>query len=419
MTTNSVQICLGKQPALVDEPVGIRVSRLEPNAHVTITASIDFGGSRFVSDARFRADSHGCVDTARFASHAGTYMGVDPFGLWWSGSRVGPAPSTPGLAPVVANVQVSTRSSMTEVDLERAWLAPGATLAPVAEPGVQGVFARPAGDGPFPAIVAFAGSGGGLGGSAGWAALFASRGFATLAISYFGAPGLPPDLVNVEVEVVERAIEWLYRRRDIKRGVGVMGYSRGSELAMLAGVLFDQVDAVVACAPSGVVWNGLDQYGPVYSPAWTFRGEPVPYALVNKPTRQIDLDEPFSLVPLFDEALEDKAMIRAAEIPVERMRGPVLLLSGGADLMWPSTRMAQIAEQRAERYNRARCVEHLSYADAGHVGFLPPGTPVITSVRRHPLTGGFYAFGGTRAANARARADSWPRVLQFLTRTLS
>ena len=43
-----------------------------------------------------------------------------------------------------------------------------------------------------------------------------------------------------------------------------------------------------------------------------------------------------------------------------------------------------------------------------------PGTPVVTEVRRHPLTGGSYSFGGTRAGNALARADSWPRVVAFL-----
>src|SRR5262249_61934189 len=107
-SAHGVVVQLGQQHALVDEPVGIQVSGLEPDAHVTIIASIDSGESRFVSDGRFRADGSGCVDTATFASHAGTYMGVDPFGLWWSGSRVGPAPATPGLAPVVAKVRVTT-----------------------------------------------------------------------------------------------------------------------------------------------------------------------------------------------------------------------------------------------------------------------------------------------------------------------
>ena len=394
------------------------MSGLEPEASVTIVASIDSGDSRYVSRGQFRADDRGCVDTATFASQAGTYVGVDPSGLLWSGARVGPAPATFGLAPVVANVQVTTSSSVAHASIERPWLAPGATMVQVDEAGVQGVFARPPGQGPFPAVVAFAGSGGGLGPSAGWAALFASRGIATLAIGFFGMPRLPRDLVGIEVEVVERAIDWLYRRADIRRRVGVMGYSRGSELAMLSGVLLDRVDAVVALASSGVVWNGLDERGPVDAPAWTFRGKPEPYAVVQRPTGGVVPAVPLSLRPLFDIALEDDPMIRAAEIPVERLRGPLLLLSGGADLMWPSTPMAEIAERRAQRHQRAHSVQHLRYLDAGHLAFGPPGLPVMTMTARHPLTGGAYALGGTRATNASARADSWPRILRFLAQVL-
>jgi hypothetical protein len=50
----------------------------------------------------------------------------------------------------------------------------------------------------------------------------------------------------------------------------------------------------------------------------------------------------------------------------------------------------------------------------GHTSAGVPGTPVVMEARRHPLTGGRYSFGGTRAGNAHARADSWPRVVAFL-----
>jgi dienelactone hydrolase len=120
---------------------------------------------------------------------------------------------------------------------------------------------------------------------------------------------------------------------------------------------------------------------------------------------------------MFDAALQNQAMIESAEIPVERLRGPLLLVSGGADAMWPSTPMAEIAERRAERFHARQPVVHLRYPDAGHVGSGPPGTPLVTTAL-HPLTGGFYDFGGTRAANACARADSWPRVIEFLKNAL-
>jgi bile acid acyltransferase/acyl-CoA thioester hydrolase-like protein len=71
---------------------------------------------------------------------------------------------------------------------------------------------------------------------------------------------------------------------------------------------------------------------------------------------------------------------------------------------------------RAEIQLRARCergfrhpLVHLRYPGGGHVC---AGVPRITGATkvRHPLTGGPCIFGGTRAGNARARADSWPRL---------
>ncbi len=53
----------------------------------------------------------------------------------------------------------------------------------VRDAGVTGLFAAPLGAGPFPSVVAFGGSGGGLGPTVGWAPALAARGFAVLAIA--------------------------------------------------------------------------------------------------------------------------------------------------------------------------------------------------------------------------------------------
>jgi dienelactone hydrolase len=145
------------------------------------------------------------------------------------------------------------------------------TTMEVREAGVFGLYACPPGSGPLPGIVAFGGSGGGMGPTTGWAPALASRGFAVLAIAYFGAPGLPEALIHIEVEVVERAVGWLTDAgKTDGDAVGVIGMSRGSELALLASVLLDGVGPVVAFSPSGISWSGIGAGGPVESPAWTF-----------------------------------------------------------------------------------------------------------------------------------------------------
>jgi hypothetical protein len=68
----------------------------------------------------------------------------------------------------------------------------------------------------------------------------------------------------------------------------------------------------------------------------------------------------------------------------------------------------QIMERRASRGGH-RSDRLLAYEGAGHLigkSFLPAGSTRIA--------GGRIETGGTPAANARAQADAWPKVLQFL-----
>ena len=97
------------------------------------------------------------------------------------------------------------------------------------------------------------------------------------------------------------------------------------------------------------------------------------------------------------------------EIPVERINGPVLLISGGADQLWPSALMASRVMDRLKRRGHPFADRHLSYESAGHLigkAYLPTGSTLVA--------GGRLETGGTPEANARAQADSWPRVLEFL-----
>lgn len=409
---------------LVDEPGGIVINGCPPGQAVTVTASSRIDGFVQEATAAFTADGSGSVDTAHQAATAGSYTGTDPFGLWWSATPAGPAAeaATPA-APIACRLTAVTVGRAVTAEFERHWLVPGATVTEVREPGVSGVFARPAGPGPFPGVVAFGGSEGGLAHSGAWAPVLASRGLATLAIAYFAAPGLPATLAGIEVEAIERAAAWLLGRDDVTAGtVAVLGHSRGSELALWAGALLDSIGAVAAFAPSGISWAGIDAGGPADAPAWTFRGRPLPYApigAVAKAAAAPAAGGPVALRAAFEPVLADPARFGHAIIPVETIRGPILFVSGEADTMWPATPMTQIAEQRARDQGFGHRLVHLRFRDGGHVCAGVPGTPVATEAPPHPLTGVRYSFGGTRAGNARARADSWPRVVAFLRDALT
>jgi hypothetical protein len=109
--------------------------------------------------------------------------------------------------------------------------------------------------------------------------------------------------------------------------------------------------------------------------------------------------------------IDDAEMVAAAEIPVERATGPVLLLSGEDDGFWPSARLSRIAENRAQREGAGDKVVHVAYPDAGHSVGVPPGFAMPSVVHFGDVT---LRPGGTRAGTQAARVDGWRRILDHV-----
>ena len=76
-------------------------------------------------------------------------------------------------------------------------------------------------------VLLLGGSGGGM--PNGYAAsLLASHGFPVLALAYFGAPGLPPQLERIPLEYFQRALTWLAKRRKSAPAGSVLLASRAA-----------------------------------------------------------------------------------------------------------------------------------------------------------------------------------------------
>ena len=74
--------------------------------------------------------------------------------------------------------------------------------------------------------------------------------------------------------------------------------------------------------------------------------------------------------------------------------------------------------QRARQNDFAFPLEHLSYPDAGHMLINLPYLPTTIRQFRHPIRGVDVDYGGTSAGDAFARADSWPKAIEFLRKSL-
>lgn len=393
---------------LLDEPRQIKVEGLAPGARVTLTSHTRRGaGLAWSSSATFIADAAGLVDLTRDVPVAGDYGVVSALGLLWSQrpehGRSSAVFLDAVLEPLVTRVVLE--QSGQSVDLIQRLAGEGVTRREVREEGLVGTLFLPAGAGPHPAVMVLNGSGGGI--NEARAALYASRGYAALALGYFKAPGLSEYISNTPLEYFVRGLEWMRRELAPKDDfVALSGQSRGGELVLLLASLFpQQVSAVIGYVPSALVHGGQAAADPAVGrdgPAWLLGGQPLVHLWNHNrhaswSARDAGLRNAVSMVT----ALEDEAAVERARIAVERIRGPVLLLSAGDDAAWPSSRFAGMVSERLQAFDHPWPVVHEDYPEAGHSILLPfiPST---------------YSDDGQPEANAWANEHSWLAVRQFL-----
>jgi BAAT / Acyl-CoA thioester hydrolase C terminal len=135
------------------------------------------------------------------------------------------------------------------------------------------------------------------------------------------------------------------------------------------GSTFPKVAAVVGLLPSGVVTFGIGG-NPIrfLRSSWSLAGRPIPFVPMRFPPRVlrelislIVSRRPIEIRVFYDAAMQNAQAVAGATIAVERTRGPLILLSGTDDGLWPSSRLAQIAMERLKAHRHPYPYAHMSY----------------------------------------------------------
>ncbi|MEM9839402.1 MAG: acyl-CoA thioester hydrolase/BAAT C-terminal domain-containing protein [Pseudomonadota bacterium] len=286
---------------------------------------------------------------------------------------------------------------------------PGPTGQRIEENGMlANYFPAPSGE-PAPGILVLGGSEGGLGNGMRDEALeFQAQGYSALQVAYHHAPGKPKDLVNIPLEDFYAGLDWLKAQPEVDpERLAVYGISKGAEAGLVMAARRDDIDAAVLGVPSSVVWAGIDwrllgMFGLLPSrSSWSEGGEPLPFLPYGA------WNEEQGIASVYISGLESLGDYPEAIIRVEEASGPILLVCGGLDNIWPSCPMSEAIVARAEEKNGPE-VTLLSYPEAGHAAIgIPSDEP------------GEAFGGGTWETDNAAREDSWPQVLAFLEAHLS
>lgn len=212
-----------------------------------------------------------------------------------------------------------------------------------------------------PLIVAF---GGGDGGNA-WTSdrvkkkreQLIDSGYAFLALGYFNTENTPKVLDRISLNDIHQAIFKAANNPKVdKDRIAVLGVSKGGELALLLASHFNDITCVVAMVPSHCSFPAHTLNATTSS--WSFNGQEVPFVPMKKEALPALLRH--DLFSAFTIMLEDKEAVEKATISVEKINGPILLLSAEKDEQWPSTEMSNAVMDRLKRNQYKHTYEHVA-----------------------------------------------------------
>jgi dipeptidyl aminopeptidase/acylaminoacyl peptidase len=234
-----------------------------------------------------------------------------------------------------------------------------------------------------PLIVAFGGGGGGND----WARDYLkekrdslnNKGYAVLAIGYFKSNGAPKSLDRISLDAISDTILSIAKHSKIDASkIALIGGSRGGELVLNLASRFSHFKAVIAMSTSNVSFPAITWSANTSS--WTYKNKEVPYVPASletiSPALKGDLYTAHAMM------LEDKEAVRKAEIQVENINGPILIMSGKNDDQWPATSMSNRIMERLKKNNFKYYNQHI-VLDGGHAEPLEQFDLVYDFIEKH------------------------------------
>lgn len=221
-----------------------------------------------------------------------------------------------------------------------------------------------------PLIVAFGGGGGGNDWSRkylkGKRDSLIQKGYAVLAIGYFSSEGTPKNLDRISLDAIHDTILSVAKHPKIDRSkIILLGGSKGGELVLNLASRFDEIKGVIAMSTSNVSFPALTWSANTSS--WTYKNQEVAYVPATmetiSPALKGDLYSAHSIM------LKNKEAAKKAEIEVEKINGPVLLISGKNDDQWPASEMSDQIISRLQQNNFKHFYSHIKL-DGGHIAPL-------------------------------------------------
>lgn len=190
---------------------------------------------------------------------------------------------------------------------------------------------------------------------------FIAKGYAFLAISYFGSKETPKILDKIAIDEVYQAIAEAKKDPKINaKKIALIGGSRGGDLALLLGSYYQDISCVIAMSASHAVFPGHTQE--FTSSCWTYQGKELPFIPVNEAAVPFLMKG--DLRGTFEAMLQDTIAEKKSLIKVEKIKGPILFLTGKKDEIIPATAMAEKMVSTLKNHQFKYPYQHIAYEGA-------------------------------------------------------
>lgn len=234
-------------------------------------------------------------------------------------------------------------------------------------------------------VVVISGSEGGLKYTRKCAQYLQDRGIPALALGYFKTQNTQKYLDRVPLERIGAAIKWLNQNGYQK--IAVEGISKGTEYAFAAAIQYPMISCVIAKTPSWFYSEGMINKKPSGTSCWSYADRELPYTPYKKRRfhmlKMLWKKKEFNIL----EVNIGKTVNPESVIPIEKIQGPILILSVEKDTIWPSKESGENLMKRLDEKHFPYAHKHISYAHMSHMMMEYCGSEIryfIKSEREYP-----------------------------------
>lgn len=254
---------------------------------------------------------------------------------------------------------------------------------------------------------------------------FADYGITGLAVSLFGAEGLPDSPDRIPLDMFLPAVDYLRNTKGIEH-ISVYGQSMGSIFAVLAAQYIGGMENLIMVSPTHVPFEGTlkDKKTMTGHSVAAWHGEDIPFVRADFSAVRAGRYQKHPAVShkvtgmwaAYYKAYQNKDAVQKAQLHPEQTGARVLLIAGQMDEAWNAEYSVRTIERQLKACGYQKDVKVVLFPHGSHLtGLMPNRQREKKLYRMIPLIGLMYkTFGRYRKENLAYFAQAEKEIIDWV-----